>query len=210
MKTAALFDLDGVIVDTEPRYTEFWERIGQDYFPENKDFALKIKGHTLTFILDEYFGQDEKVRAEVIRLLEEHQRQMDYPYINGVMEFVRQLRAQGIGVAVVTSSDMAKMQCLYREHPEFVGTFDRIFTSEDALRSKPAPDCYLAAAHHFGLEARQCVVFEDSFNGLKAGRASGAKVVGLSTSNSKEAIAEYCDLVVSDFSESQPLMEMFE
>ena len=210
METAALFDLDGVIVDTEPRYTEFWERIGQDYFPENKDFALKIKGHTLTFILDEYFGQDEKVRAEVVRLLEEHQRQMDYPYIPGVMDFVRQLRAQGIGVAVVTSSDLAKMQCLYREHPEFVGTFERIFTSEDALRSKPSPDCYLAAAHYFGLDAQQCVVFEDSFNGLKAGRASGAKVVGLSTSNSKEAIAEYCDLVVPDFLESQPLMEMFE
>ena len=209
MKTAALFDLDGVIVDTEPRYTEFWEVIGRDYFPGDSLFAQKIKGHTLTYILEKYFPQDVQTQQKVMDLLKAHQRQMAYPYIPGVMAFVARLREQGVGVAVVTSSDLEKMACLYKEHPEFPTSFDRIFTAEDALRSKPAPDCYCAAAHYFGLEASQCVVFEDSFNGLEAGRASGARVVGLSTSNRAECIASYCDSVIPDFQNVEQLLRLF-
>ena len=209
MKTAALFDLDGVIVDTEPRYTEFWEVIGRDYFPGDPLFAQNIKGHTLTYILEKYFPQDVQTQQKVMDLLKAHQRQMAYPYIPGVMAFVARLREQGVGVAVVTSSDLEKMACLYQEHPEFPACFDRIFTAEDALRSKPAPDCYCAAARYFGLEASRCVVFEDSFNGLEAGRASGARVVGLSTSNSAECIAAYCDLVISDFQNVEQLLRLF-
>lgn len=51
MQTAALFDLDGVIVDTEGQYTEFWKRVGNQDFPNVPDFAFRIKGHTLTQIL---------------------------------------------------------------------------------------------------------------------------------------------------------------
>ena len=210
MKTAALFDLDGVIVDTEPRYTEFWEFIGQKYLPEDSLFAQRIKGHTLTYILDRYFPKDEKVQALVMEELKVHQQQMSYPLIPGVMDFVSMLRERGVGVAVVTSSDVGKMECLYRQHLDFPLCFDRIFTAEDALRSKPSPDCYLAAAHYFGLEASRCVVFEDSFNGLQAGRASGARVVGLSTSNSPEAIAPYSDLVVPNFLDQEEILKLFE
>lgn len=209
MKTAALFDLDGVIVDTEPSYTEFWEVIGKDYFPDNPRFAASIKGQTLTHILNDCFPGDLNRQAEVKKRLDEHQRTMKYPLIAGAMDFIDCLRNKGIGVAVVTSSDCAKMNNLYLAHPGFKEKFDRIFTAEDALRSKPSPDCYISAAHSFGLNAEACVVFEDSFNGLKAGRASGAKVVGLTTSNPASEIAEYCDVVVADFSQSDNLLDLF-
>ena len=210
MKTAALFDLDGVIIDTEPSYTEFWAGIGKEYFPEDEHFALRLKGQTLTYIFETFFPGDQTRQDAIQQRLLEHQQTMSYPFIPGAMEFIHQLRAKGIGIAVVTSSDCAKMQNLYKEHPDFLSQFDRIFTAEDALRSKPAPDCYIAAAHFFGLEPAQCVVFEDSFNGLKAGRASGAKVVGLSTSNPAQEVAEYSDLVVSDFQETATLLELFD
>lgn len=209
MKTAALFDLDGVIVDTEPSYTEFWKMIGRDYFPENINFSSSIKGQTLTYILDSYFPGDLVVQKAVKKRLDEHQTTMSYPLIAGVMDFIDELRRRGVGTAVVTSSDNVKMENLYKAHPGFKEKFDRIFTAEDALRSKPAPDCYISAALYFGLLPKQCVVFEDSFNGLKAGQASGARVVGLTTSNSKSAIKDFCDITVDDFSIMQPLLDLF-
>jgi HAD superfamily hydrolase (TIGR01509 family) len=69
------------------------------------------------------------------------------------------------------------MEAVYRKRPEFKQLFDAILTSEDFRESKPSPDCYLTAARRFGLQPDDCVVFEDSFNGLKSGRASGAFVI---------------------------------
>ena len=209
MKSAALFDLDGVIVDTEPSYTEFWEMIGRDYFPEDINFAASLKGQTLTYIFDRCFPGDSERQTEVKKRLDDHQLTMSYPLVVGVMEFIDRLREIGVGIAVVTSSDCAKMENLYKAHPGFKEKFDRIFTAEDALRSKPAPDCYISAANYFGLEAKNCVVFEDSFNGLKAGLSSGAHVVGLTTSNPESEIAEYCDIVVADFSQPEVLLKLF-
>lgn len=91
------------------------------------------------------------------------------------------------------------MESVYRQHPEFKSIFDAILTSEDFDESKPSPDCYLKGAQCFGVKPVECVVFEDSFNGLKSGRASGAFVVGLATTNSPESIAPYADVVVKDF-----------
>lgn len=91
------------------------------------------------------------------------------------------------------------MESVYRQHPEFKSIFDAILTSEDFDESKPSPDCYIKGAHRFGVKPEDCIVFEDSFNGLKSGRASGAFVIGLATTNSPESIAPYADVVVKDF-----------
>ena len=101
--------------------------------------------------------------------------------------------------AVVTSSNMDKMRNVYRQHPDFEQLFDRIITSEDFTKSKPHPECYQIAAEGFGLSPSECVVFEDSFNGLKSGRAAGMYVVGLATTNAAEAIKPYCDEVINDY-----------
>ena len=101
--------------------------------------------------------------------------------------------------AVVTSSNRQKMASVYAKHPEFPELFDAILTSEDFSRSKPFPDCYLSAAEKFGVAPEKCVVFEDSINGLKSGRAAGMKVVGLLTTNPLEAVAPLSDVQVNDF-----------
>ena len=76
---------------------------------------------------------------------------------------------------------------------------DAILTSEDFEYSKPHPDCYLKAAARFGVQPSECVVFEDSFNGLKSGRAAGMKVVGVATTNPQEAIAPLSDIQITDY-----------
>ena len=120
---AALFDLDGVIIDTEGQYSQFWGSIGREYLPHVPDFAERIKGTTL---------------------------------------------------------------------------FDRILTSAHYAAGKPAPDCYLKGAEVFGAKPAECAVFEDSINGLRAGRDSGAFVVALTTTNPHAAVAPLADLVAED------------
>lgn len=199
-KTAVLFDLDGVIINTEGQYTEFWTEIGNIYLPDTPDFSSQIKGHTLTQIISAYFS-NETIAQQVVEKLNAFELHMSYPYIKGATDFVSELRRANIPTAIVTSSNQAKMDCLYKQHPEMPQLFDRIFTAENARRSKPAPDCYIDAAKALGLEAKDCFVFEDSISGLTAGRDSGATVVGLTTTNTTERIAPLCQYVINDFSE---------
>ena len=198
--SAVLFDLDGVIVDTEGQYSLFWKQIGEEYMPGMPDFALAIKGRTLTQIYDTYFP-DAADRAAITERLNAFERQMDFPYIAGAREFLEALQAQGVPTAIATSSNCDKMACLYARHPEIKNLVTTVLTAEDARRSKPAPDCYLAAAERLGADISNCIVFEDSPNGLAAGRASGAFVIGVCTSLAATEIEPLCDAYIEDFEE---------
>ena len=196
--SAVLFDLDGVIVDTEGQYSLFWKQIGEEYMPGMPDFALAIKGRTLTQIYDTYFP-DAADRAAITERLNAFERQMDFPYIVGAREFLEALQTQGVPTAIATSSNCDKMACLYARHPEIKNLVTAVLTAEDARRSKPAPDCYLAAAERLGADISNCIVFEDSPNGLAAGRASGAFVIGVCTSLAATEIEPLCDMYIEDF-----------
>ncbi len=200
MMKAALFDLDGVVFDTEPQYTVFWGSQCRLYHPEHPGLEQEIKGQTLVQIYEGWFsGALTSEQDTITSRLNEFESQMDYDYIPGFEHFVRTLRSLGVKTAVVTSSNRQKMASVYAKHPEFPELFDAILTSEDFSRSKPFPDCYLSAAEKFGVAPEECVVFEDSINGLKSGRAAGMKVVGLLTTNPLEAVAPLSDVQVNDF-----------
>ena len=197
---AALFDLDGVVFDTEPQYTVFWGMICRQYHPEHPGLEHEIKGSTLTQIYDRWFsGPLASERASITARLDDYEQQMHYDYIAGFEALVADLHRHGVKTAVVTSSNIPKMESVYRCQPRFKELFDAILTSEDFSRSKPDPDCYLKAAARFNVSPEECIVFEDSFNGLKSGRAAGMRVVGLATTNSAEAIAPYSDIQISDY-----------
>ena len=197
---AALFDLDGVVFNTEPQYTVFWGEQCREFHPEHPGLEHEIKGQTLVQIYDAWFAGPLADKQELItERLNEFEKQMDYAYIAGFEDYIKDLRKKGIKTAVVTSSNQIKMEAVYRHHPEFKDLFDAILTSEDFERSKPDPDCYLKAAERFGVNPEDCVVFEDSFNGLKSGRAAGMRVVGLATTNPAERIRPLCDEVIRDY-----------
>lgn len=197
---AALFDLDGVVFDTEPQYSIFWGGQFRRYYPEHPGMEQLIKGMTLVEIYEKYF-QDKDIQERITRELDEFEQTMDFVYVKGFENYVKSLRGRGVKTAVVTSSNMAKMENVYRKRPEFKTYFDAVLTSEDFAESKPSPDCYQRAAQRFGLTKDECVVFEDSFNGLKSGRAAGMYVVGLATTNSPESIAPFADRVIKDYGE---------
>ena len=199
-RSIALFDLDGVILDTEGSYTAFWDDYGSRHFSE-KDFGLKIKGQTLVKILADYFP-DENERKSITDAINDFERNMSYPFVPGVENYIKSLKSNGIRTAVVTSSNLPKMENVYRCHPGFKEMFDIILTSEDFSESKPSPYCYLKAMRLFGAGPEDCVVFEDSLAGLQSARASGAFVTALTTTNPEEVVRNYADLVIRDFNDS--------
>ena len=196
----ALFDLDGVILDTEGSYTAFWDDYGSRHFSE-KDFGVKIKGQTLVKILGDYFPEENERKA-ITDAINDFERKMSYPFVPGVENYIKSLKSNGIRTAVVTSSNLLKMDNVYRCHPGFREMFDMILTSEDFSESKPSPYCYLKAMRLFGAGPEDCVVFEDSLAGLQSARASGAFVTALTTTNPEEVVRNYADLVIRDFNDS--------
>ena len=197
---AALFDLDGVVFDTEPQYTVFWGSQCRLYHPEHPGLEHEIKGQTLTQIYDQWFsGPLEKEQSVITDRLNDFEQQMHFDYIDGFEALIADLHAHGVKTAVVTSSNMPKMESVYRHQPNFQTLFDAVLTSEDFEYSKPDPDCYLKAAQRFGTQIDECVVFEDSINGLRSGRAAKMKVVGLTTTNPQETISALSDIQISDY-----------
>ena len=146
---AALFDLDGVVFDTEPQYTVFWGGICREYHPEHPGLEHEIKGQTLTQIYDRWFaGPLLAEQASITDRLNDYERQMNYDYISGFEDLISMLHSHQVKTAVVTSSNIPKMESVYRHQPGFMSLFDAILTSEDFERSKPDPDCYLKAGTH--------------------------------------------------------------
>ena len=197
---AALFDLDGVVFDTEPQYSVFWGEQCRLYHPEHPGLENEIKGSTLEQIFEIGWGGElKKEREKVIERLNAFEAQMCLNYVDGFEKFVKDLRIKGVKTAVVTSSNLQKMENVYSKHPEFKSYFDAILTSEDFAESKPSPDCYLRAAKRLGVSVDECVVFEDSINGLRSGQAAKMRVVGLLTTNPIDKVCKLSDIQIPDF-----------
>lgn len=198
-RCGALFDLDGVLLDSEGLYSVFWQQMDKEYPTGIDCFADYIKGFHLTRILG-YFANDQ-VREHVVDKLLEYERDMKYDFFPGALDFVMRLKEVGIPMAIVTSSDRKKMQSLYRQHPEFPVLFDHIITGDMVTKAKPDPDCFLLGARLLGVDIKDCIVFEDSRNGLLAGRASGARVIGIASTLSFDAVSELSDMTFNALSE---------
>ena len=194
----ALFDLDGVIMDTESQYTIFWDLIGKEYLAL-EDFGRIIKGQTLFQIFGRHFGGIPEKQDEIICRLNNFEAQMSYDYIPGADTFIKGLKDSGIPIAIVTSSNETKMQNVRNAHPELWELADKVLTSEYFTKSKPDPECFIKGMEILGGRPETTVVFEDSIHGITAGRSAGAYVVGLATTNKREAIAPLCDIVIDDF-----------
>lgn len=195
---AMLFDLDGVVMDTEGQYTEFWDRMGQEYLGID-NFCASIKGQTLVQISGAYFKGKEQELKEIVARLDETERNMKYEFIPGADSFLELIRSKGIRTALVTSSNAKKMQNIYDRYPQFKSLFDAILTSESFTRSKPDPECFIKGMQLLGAGPDSTLVFEDSIHGLTAARGSGAVTVGLATTNPRSVVSTMSDYVLDNF-----------
>lgn len=195
----ALFDFDGVVVDTEPIYDIFWNEAGKRYGLGIDNFAAVIKGTTLPYIMDKYFSdRSEEFRQMVIKESTEYESTMPLPAMPGSMEFLHMLKEKGVRIGLVTSSDDSKIERAFKLH-HLENMFDTVVTADRITRGKPDPMCYLLAASDLGVSPADCLVFEDSFAGIQAGTSAGMRVIGLSTTNPAESLKEKVYEVIPNF-----------
>ncbi len=193
----ALFDLDGVLIDSETTYTRFWEEIDRIYPTGIENYAIAIKGTTLPEILKHY--DDEMVRTDIVRRVVEFQDALKFNLYDGVIEFLTELRQNSIHTAIVTSSDNKKMRLLFEQIPQLKEFVDVIIDASMVEHSKPNPEGYLKAAAALGCAPKDCYVFEDSLQGLKAGTDSGATVIALSTTYPREILKGKAAKIIDGF-----------
>ena len=195
-----LFDLDGVLIDSETEYTRIWGEVHRRYPTGIEDLPHKIKGMTLDNIIATYFN-DREDKQQLRDTLHELENQMTYEWLPGAKEFIEWLISENIPRALVTSSDNEKMAHLREQLPELESMMTTIVTADKISKSKPDPEGYLLAAKLIGVPPQPCAVVEDSLQGVKAGRASGAFVIGMEGTLPAETIAPYSDIVISNFKE---------
>ena len=182
MLKAVLFDMDGLIFDTESIYKQSWQ------------YAATEQCLTIT---DDFHQQFIGVQdPECERVLAEHfQDAIDMPRYKAVRdEHFHNLRNQGVALkpgfdalfyaikqhglltAIVTSSHLPEVKHNF-SGSEYLAQFDLVIPAEDVERGKPNPDCYQMAYRHLGVDAKQCLVLEDSNNGIKAALAAECHAV---------------------------------
>jgi len=199
-EVAFLFDLDGVVFDTEHFYSEFWRKEGEKFLPEVEDLEMKIKGRGLNDIYKEFFP-NSVTQEEIRKDLKAMEGAMRFEYIAGVEEFIKQIHTMGIKICLVTSSKRDKMERVFKAREEIREYFPIIVTADDIKHSKPSPDCYIMGAKKCGVEQNRCIVFEDSLAGIEAAQKANMRVIALSTTYKEEQLREKTNEIIKDFRE---------
>lgn len=198
LKTA-LFDFDGVIADTEKIYDIFWDEMGHKYQLPYDHFAPYVKGTTIFQIINKYFyNYPKEIQAKIIKESNDFDYTLPIPPLPGSVEFLKELKQNGVKIGLVTSSDDKKMERALRLL-NLENTFDTMVTSNRITRSKPDPMCYLLGASDLQTKPDQCLVFEDSMAGIESGNRAGMRVIGLSTTNAVEVIQDKVYRVIPNF-----------
>ncbi len=203
---AVIFDMDGVICHTNPYHSiafrEFFAI--RNLAPTEEEFAEHMFGKSNSYILSHFFKRP--VEGEELLLLEQEKeglfRKIYEPHItpiSGIIEFMLDLKVNGVKMGVATSAPYANLELILSKVliRENMGS---ILASEDVKKHKPDPEVYLSSAANLGVLPEQCVVFEDSFSGVSAALNAGMKVVGVLTSHTKEELPP-CDLYVDDYTD---------
>lgn len=180
--SAVVFDMDGVLLDTEPLYRTAMQRACRDLGYEMADdlhaAQIGIPHDASTAIMYEAFGTDFPIDRynDLTHEIMLDLTQAHMPVKTGVVEFLAALKAEEVPVAVATSTSSPLAPQRLRQAGIF-GHFDAVVTRNDVTRGKPHPEVFLTAAARLGIPPKECIALEDSFNGIKAAHAAGMKVV---------------------------------
>ncbi len=200
-----LFDMDGVLVDSE----EFICEAAIKMFAEHglkvnaEDFIPFVGTGENRYIggVAEKYGFDIDIERDKTRTYEIYDQitKGKLEPLPGVVEFIEKCRERNLKLAVATSADKPKMLINLREIGLPANTFDAVINGLDVERKKPYPDIYLKAASEIGVEAKNSLVVEDAITGIEAGKRAGAKCLGIITSFSTDELSD-ADWTAQDLS----------
>jgi len=206
-KYGLLLDFDGVVVDSEPLYEAAMNIQFKKYgIKVEADDWLFFKGKdakaVFSYIHDKYDAQfdiDVMRKEYSIDLYNEFKKNMRF--IPGFIEFYDSCLDE-FSDLIVTSTSREIMDWTFENVP-VDNIFSGMITSSEVENTKPHPEPYLKGAEMIGIPIEKCIVIEDSVNGIRSGKASGAKVIGITTTFPADVIHE-ADLIVNSYDELSP------
>ncbi len=192
---AVLFDMDGVLVDSEAYIRQagidmFREKgyqvSAEDFMPftgmgENRYLGGVAEKHNIPFDLERDKTRTYAIYADLVKGKLEP--------LDGVLQFIEKCRTRGLKLAVASSADPVKVNINLEEIGLNRTLFTAIVTGLDIQHKKPAPDIFLKAAELTGASPDSCLVVEDAISGVAAGKAAGARVLALKTSFGDKELA---------------------
>jgi HAD superfamily hydrolase (TIGR01509 family) len=207
---AVLFDMDGVLVDTERQIClaaiQMFKELGvtvqpEDFLPfvgagENRYIGGVAEKYDIKLDIDTAKFRTYTIYGEIVH------GQLEP--LAGVREFIARCRAAGVKTAIATSADLMKMEINLREIGLPAETFDATVNGLEVEHQKPSPKIYLTAAQKVGVEPAHCLVAEDAVNGVQAAKAAGMYCLALTTSFNAEQLKQ-ADWICKDLSEALTL-----
>ncbi len=183
MERAVIFDMDGVLFDTERLMMDCWSKIGEKYgYPDICDVMTECIGtdrRKTKEIVESHYGEAfcyEERRAEASGLLHAHTDEAGLPFKKGVREVLSYCKDRGVLLGLASSTRVAVVT---RELQD-AGLYDffKVVIGGDLLqKSKPAPDIYLMTAEAIGVSPENCYAVEDSYNGITSAYRAGMRPI---------------------------------
>jgi beta-phosphoglucomutase len=206
---AILFDLDGVIIDSEHLHEESLRLAGRSFgFEVTAEEDALFRGSTeeaeIDYLLTKH-SHLELTRGQVMARKQELYDQMldRLSLIDGVAEFIDHCQRCGLLLGVATSAQLENQQRAF-DRFDLAPYFRTVVTSRDVTNSKPHPEPYATAAQRLGVAPLHCLVIEDSVNGVRSGKGAGCRVAAITTTFERaDLVAAGADVVVSSFAELQ-------
>ncbi len=201
---AVIFDMDGVICDTNPYHSLAWKAFldKHNIASSEAEFIAHMYGKSNSYILKHFFKREitgeefDRMEFEKEALFREIYDAHVTP-ISGLLAFIENLKSNGVKTGIATSAPYLNMELILSKLP-LREQMESLLASEDVNSHKPSPEVYLKSAQNLGVPPERCVVFEDSFSGVTAGKAAGAKVVGVLSTYKKEELP-VCDSYIVDY-----------
>lgn len=209
MIKAAIFDMDGVIIDSEPDHLKLekgiFKKLGIEVSQKEHQSFVGTTSYYMWETLKNNYKLPQSVeelvknnRSAYLEYLIESAKKNEIIYIDGVVNFIKDLHKNNIKLAIASSSPMDVIEIVIKSI-KLDNCFDMLVTGDSVKKSKPEPDIFLYAAKKLGVSPLECFVVEDSENGVKAAKAAGMKCIGYKNNNSGNQDLSYADIVIKSF-----------
>jgi beta-phosphoglucomutase len=200
----AIFDMDGVIVDTVPVHFKAWKRMFNEFGKEfdMEDYKNKVDGIPRTdgaraILTDISDGELQKATDKKQEYFLEYLGKEDIPVFESTIELIKDLKARGVKIAVISSS---KNSPYILEKTGVIKLIDTNIGGNDITKGKPDPQIFLMAAKKIDVSPESCVVFEDALLGVEAAKRANMICVGVNRHNDPVRL-HYADIIITDLKE---------